>query len=592
MSFLASVVTELRTEPRKWRRAQKRSVANLRGIPFRMPVEVANTRSNGGPREAEALAGRAFEYFYHYSYLAVPLLVLLQGSVSHITLPGLYMDAVNPDYVILRLLHWNPHIYGWILPGTCILDIFPTIIQLYHGAIPYYIGMPVYILFGTGVAAIRIANFVFASLVLLSANMFLRAFGVRPLFVGVILAVLALDPGFLFSFRTQSYITLLPIAFVLLSTSIVENAGAFPSRRACAVAGLLVGLSVYGYFIYLFLVPAAATHLWWNLRINPQRGPQLIYWFAGLALGASPYLIGYTLMFFATGGAKGFERFLTSALENTAPGRSKFSPWQGTQYFMTLVSRTVSFEGQTSVMLNMTFTPYFHHLKRFLLIDTTIIYLVFSLLFVRKLTGIVLIAGLFSGMVCLFAVFRDRLGFHHVAMTLPLLYLALALCIEHIADAASVLGRAKWVLALPFLILGIGNAIDRQQVMLELERTGGVGLASDAIERFAADSLTNPDATFGFFPDWGIFMPFEMVTGGQIPLLTEFSPDAARRKLCEGQDALLAIMNDHGLDRLPPWIGAVDWGTPEMVTYRQRDNVPILTSVRWRSSASVHSACV
>src|SRR5208282_3093579 len=132
--------------------------------------------------------------------------------------------------------------------------------------------------------------------------------------------------------------------------------------------------------------------------------------------------------------------------------------------------------------------------------------------FVRKFTGVVLIAGCFIGMACLFVVFGNRLFFHHVALTLPLLYLSLALSLEYIGNAASLGARARWALVLPPLILGIGNAIDRQRVMLDLERTGGVGLASDAVERFAQDSLSNPDPTFGFFPDWGIFMPFEMVT--------------------------------------------------------------------------------
>ena len=235
-------------------------------------------------------------------------------------------------------------------------------------------------------------------------------------------------------------------------------------------------------------------------------------------------------------------------------------------------------------MLKTSFDPYFGHLKRLLLLDVTIIYLVINVMLVRRVTGIVFIAGLFMGMICLFVAFGNRLYFHHVALTLPLLYVALALCMEDLANPISSLRWAQWALALPILILGIGNAIDRQRVMLALERTGGVGLASDAIERFAQDSLTNADATFAFFPDWGIFMPFEMVTGGQIPLLTEFSPEAVRRKLCEGQDALLAIINEQGVDRLAPWIAAVGWGLPEIAVYRQRDNVPVVTSVRWRAS--------
>ena len=259
---------------------------------------------------------------------------------------------------------------------------------------------------------------------------------------------------------------------------------------------------------------------------------------------------------------------------------------------MDLVYRTTRFDGPSLMMLKRTYTPYCGECKSFLLLIIPILYLIVSLIFVRKVTGVILIAGFFSGMACLFVIFGHRLFFHHVALTLPLLYLSLALSVEYIGKAPPLVGRAEWALALPFLILGIGNAIDRQRVMLDLERTGGVGLASDAIERFAQDSLTNPDATIGFFPDWGIFMPFEMVTGGQIPLLPDFSPDAARRKLCEGRDALLAIINDKGTDRLAPWIEEVGWGSPEIVVYRQRDDVPVLTSVRWRSSASTHPACV
>ena len=165
----------------------------------------------------------------------------------------------------------------------------------------------------------------------------------------------------------------------------------------------------------------------------------------------------------------------------------------------------------------------------------------------RKSIGIVLLFGFAAGTCSLFLLFGDRLWLHHAAMILLILYLGLALALEYIAKTTSLAGWANWALALPLLILGLGNAIDRQRVMLDLERTGGVGLASDAIERFAEESRSDPESTFAFFPDWGVFMSFEMVTGGQIPLLTDFSPEAALRKLCEGQDALLAIINDKGV---------------------------------------------
>jgi hypothetical protein len=558
-----------------------------------MPEERADIGSHGSPGEAKVTpAGRVAEYFYRYWYFIVPLTILLQGCVSHITLPGLYMDAVNPDYMIVRLLNWNSHIYTLALPGTCLFGIFPTIIQMYHGALPYYLGAPVYILFGTGIVGVRVANFVFASIVLMSAAVFLRVFGVRPLFIGSTLAVVALDPGFLFSFRTQFYITLLPIAFVLLSVSIVENADLHLSRKASSVAGLLIGLSVYGYFIYLFLVPAAALHLWRRLWPNPQGRVVFVYWLAGFALGVSPYLIGFALMFAATGGAPGFERFIAAYIGGSHVLGSQLNITQSLKYFFEIASETIGFVGPSTMMLRKTYTPFFAGLKFLMLLAPATAILLMMIPLARKSIGIVLLFGFAAGTCSLFLLFGDRLWLHHAAMILLILYLGLALALEYIAKTTSLDGWANWALALPFLILGLGNAIDRQRVMLDLERTGGVGLASDAIERFAEDSRSNPEPTFAFFPDWGVFMPFEMVTGGQIPLLTDFSPEAALRKLCEGQDALLAIINDKGVDRLAPWIDAVGWGSPEIVVYRQRDNVPVLTSLRWRASAPTHPACV
>jgi hypothetical protein len=559
----------------------------LQGDPLGMSVE--DLRSSHELREPSVNRARAF--LHRYFFIFIPLLLLLQGSVADINLPGLYMDAVNPDYIIVRLLNWNPHIFAWVLPGTCIFNIFPTI-QLYYGSLPYYIGMPVYILLGTGVTAVRIANFIFAALVLSSAAVFLQAFRVRPLIAGFALAALALDPGFLFSFRTQFYITLLPIALVLVSVSCVENGGVSLPRRMSAVAGLLIGLSIYGYFIYLFLAPAAAAHLWRNVRPSADRRSQLACWFAGFALGVSPYPLGFALMFFATGGLQGFERFLTDSLQNLSVESSKLSPWQSLQYFVRHVDGMTRFDGPSQMMLKESYLPFFKNTKHGLLLIIPIIYLIASFFFGRDRAGIRLISMFFLGMAFLFVIFGDRLWAHHVALTLPLLYLSLALAIEYLGKARPFVGRATWALTLPLLILAIGNAIDRQRLMLDLERTGGVGLASDAIERFAQDSLSNPDPTFAFFPDWGIFMPFEMVTGGRISLVADFSPDAARRKLCQGSDALLAIVNDKGVERLAPWIDAVGWGSPEVVVYRQRDDAPVLTSVRWRASAPTHPACV
>ena len=140
------------------------------------------------------------------------------------------------------------------------------------------------------------------------------------------------------------------------------------SRKASSVAGLLIGLSVYGYFIYLFLVPAAALHLWRRLWPNPQRRVVFVYWLAGFALGVSPYLIGFALMFAATGGAPGFERFIAAYIGGTHVLGSQLNIMQSLKYFFEIVSETIWFVGPSTMMLRKTYTPLFAGLKFLMLL--------------------------------------------------------------------------------------------------------------------------------------------------------------------------------------------------------------------------------
>ena len=58
------------------------------------------------------------------SLVFLPAFLLFSlGAVTDISLPGVYMDAVNPDYLVVRLL--NPeaaaNVSPWTLPGNLLL---------------------------------------------------------------------------------------------------------------------------------------------------------------------------------------------------------------------------------------------------------------------------------------------------------------------------------------------------------------------------------------------------------------------------------------------------------------------------------------
>ena len=101
--------------------------------------------------------------------------------VQNITLPGVYMDAVNPDYLAVRLLHHGTEPIGaWLLPGNYLFGRAPILIAFYHGSLTTWFGLPVFALFGTTVTGLRIAHALFGFAVLASLYALLARGGAKP----------------------------------------------------------------------------------------------------------------------------------------------------------------------------------------------------------------------------------------------------------------------------------------------------------------------------------------------------------------------------------------------------------------------------
>ena len=188
-----------------------------------------------------------------YLFALPATLLFAWGSLSQFDLPALYFDAVNPDYLVLRLISTPKNTPVSLVPGNLVLNVFPVLIQIYHGALPFYLGAPFYLLFGTGMFGVRVAHGAFGLAVIAALAFAMRAMKMNPVVAGFALVALALDPGFVYAFRTQFYITVLPLAlvFIALGLSVQSNARGrncrlvrrsfdlwlflFPVRRAGAV---------------------------------------------------------------------------------------------------------------------------------------------------------------------------------------------------------------------------------------------------------------------------------------------------------------------------------------------------------------------
>lgn len=520
--------------------------------------------------------------------LIVVLVVFACGVAWNIHLPGLYMDAVNPDYIAVRVLgHERFPLPIWVLPGNLIVDRFPIMTSLYHGTLHVWAGLPVFALFGIGIESLRAAQALFGAAILVGVFALLRRAdrSRRALLVSALVVLaLALDPVFVFAFRTQLYITLAPTAFVLAAV-LFGHAALRPrddgaARWLVLLAGVAYGLAAFGYFVHAFFAPALLLAL--IVRSRQVRLAAcglgiwtLLLWLgAGLAIGGGGYLIGYGRIADATGGPTGLLEYLSSTQQSLGAFESKFTLAQTFDYFAALVSNVFSNAWQHALMFGEG-TPQSAWLAKFVVL----LGLPVLLWLVAELTGrpsrwLRLVLALMLSFAIVAAGFGSRVSGHHFATLVPLSYAALGLGL--IALVANT--RSRWPLLLAGLLLaGVAaiNTTGQWQTQEKLVETGGRKLFSDAINRFAADALASRRDQLVVLPDWGLFMPFQFLTDGQVEHLVDVDLARMRSALCSGREVAVALINDDVDARLQTLADQLPWSAASRLDYLDREGARV-----------------
>ena len=322
-----SAVCPFGPRPGRHRRACRARPAHgalhLRGRPYEPGPRRADDLPGGARLQRHAaqmspLPPIAHRRWWLHPIVAFALVVAAYACVAlwQITLPGVYMDAVNPDYLVVKVLNRHAQPIGaWLLPANYLGgDKLPVLIALYHGSLTFWAGLPFFWLFGTDVTGLRLTHAMFGVAVLSGAFLLLTRARASAWVAALGCIALALDPAFSYAFRTQSYITLGSCAWMLWGTAALLHARdpATPQRvRWWIAAGFLYGVSIFGYFVYAFFFPAlvyavitrAATP--WRERL---RG--LFLWSCGLTLGLGGYWLGYGLIIRDRHGLRGFMAFV------------------------------------------------------------------------------------------------------------------------------------------------------------------------------------------------------------------------------------------------------------------------------------------
>jgi hypothetical protein len=523
-------------------------------------------------------------------WMSFLLVVAAYGIVAtwNIALPGVYMDAVNPDYLTVKILNpHHKHIIAWVLDGNYLLgNRFPILIQLYHGSQTFWLGLPLFWIFGTTVEGLRLAHAFLALGVLAALFYMLRRMQFGSFTAAAICAALAVDPSFSYAFRTQSYITLAPSAWLLLSIGLTSGPHA-PSSRRWIWSGILSGLAASAYFVQGFFLVAVVSAVWiTTYRSHETRWKARSRWLFGLVIGLSPYILGYILLTRSVGGPLALFGFLNRQQAELGAFSSNISLIERVAFEWFMLTGVIGNAWHHSMMFGEWTSLPLSSLKfTILLALPTLLWVIAEVRCVSSPAGRV-VAGLIGAFLAVALVFGDRLGGHHYVILLPWLYAWLALGIRDASKGVDLHPSRPQRFLIPGMVaavLGI-NLIGQVAEARTLVQTGGVGLMSDAINRFAADLNAMPNKPLIFFPDWGLAFPTVFLTRGTVAMEDTERFDYARQRLCEGQDVEVALIRNPDIRR-DKWTRLLGWDEPEVKHYRQRDGKIVFDRIRYHAGA-------
>lgn len=519
----------------------------------------------------------------------VALLLFWACILRNVELPGLYMDAINPDYLVARWL--NPELENpvWKIPGAWTL-----LGNLYHGTQTLYVGALTYSFLGTSVVSARVAQALFGAFIVLMAFLVVRKVTARPLVAMVTACALATDMAFIGSFRTQSYIILAGQGWMMLSLYLALPSGQRPpSHWLLLFSGVAMGLAVYGYFVFLFfLLPVAILAMCADGRQGALgRG---VVWGLGFCIGMLPYVVGYIQLGMALGGVTPLLEWIQSALGGLQPTAGSDTYLDGLKSALSNVKLALSGGGNELMMINEQVSADFVLFRLLLAIIALSGCLVVAWLDWRsapRLARAMLVVGVLPvAYVLAAAVFGSRLWMHHFTVLVALQYLAIGLFVAWLTQRLKALQPVR----LLGLVLAVGllvtNFVQQNRVHERLVHTGGVGMSTDALPALARAALTEKHSTVWFFPDWGFFMPFAFLTGNQVPYENAFSADSLGRHMTGSRDIRVAFWKQE--DAAGHREILQDAGAGDIRLYRmdRRDGAPALYVLTAQVGAVASSA--
>jgi hypothetical protein len=460
----------------------------------------------------------------HRFWWILPVAVFMLCVAWQIDLPGLYMDAVNPDYLTAQKLHHHLHNPTGTLPSK----IFPILGSLYHGVQNFYVDLPVLALFGFNVAPLRTAQALFGAALLAAFYATVKRWTGSNVLAMASSLGLATEIAFTASFRTQFYIVMGGATWLLFSLMLAAPISLEDpaSKRRLFWSGVFSGLAGYGYFVLLFFVPGTLA----MIALRPQSNRRETFrWITGVAAGLTPFVLGYLSLTLKLHGITPTLAFIHSLLTSLHPFASSGASDGNLLYSWHMTRMAITNDGNDAMIFGHALPSLWGGAKFYLLVICTLVMSlwVFACLLLRRAIALWALPGLLPLSYWLFAsLFGHRLWVHHFCVLVPFVYLLPTLILGQLFEASKSRATPRIAVAsLACLGCVTGNALQQSDFHQVLARTGGEGMSTQALTQLAIEARgTGPNVAY-IFPDWGFFTSFCLLTENKVRYVIDTDPE-------------------------------------------------------------------
>lgn len=472
----------------------------------------------------------------------VPCLIFCIYGFKDLGLPGLYMDAVNPDYLAAWIQRGSVSIPAWIYPDNWLAGPYevPLLNSLYGGNSPAYLAALFFKIVGFGAVELRLFHSILGIALLATMIWCLVQWQLPRIAVVIFASLLASDPTYIYAWRTQYYLQLYPLIWFFLGVGLLggcvvnhENSARRERLVRVTLAGFLIGFSAYSYFIFALYAGSVASVLFRTLR---KRGDNsFTYLLTGMIVGFSPYVYAHASIILNTDFSSYVDQIKGLQTAYGVVDTSQGGPLERVSIVAERLAQLVVGRGVETTIFGF---PERHYSGTYLALFFVAVFffLYCPTLFSKKGTPIAktdtepksnLVTMTHLASACLlshltFALLVGKpLGVQHYIMTLPLTYMTCAILFSRVwsSETNKILKATIKVTSFVLVVVVLFvNMMTGNRISTRLAIEGGNGLYSDAINTAGLYLKALPTETALLFPQWGYWMGILTITGPRHPI--------------------------------------------------------------------------